>query len=434
MSTLDRKTSAGELLAWTALSTIFLSGIYVHTPWGNMYFSYGVMVVSYVMLVARTGSLGLRREYVGFLMGLVGLSLLNFLVTSGKYGGGVQQVAVSLAKSSLMFFFVLFFTSIYNVCGRSVERTFGAYLRVAQAFAVLGVLQQVVFVLLHVDVLSPLASGSKHMGNYLGIAGLSVEPAFYACALLPAGAYHMSIFVRRFSLTLGGGLILLAILFSTSSLGYLGLFVAALLTFCVGFSFRRFWVLLLSVPLVVGGAYKLTSLEFFQLRWNDTVSVLQGGELTMADGMNLSTYSNAVNSLMALRSVRDNQGFGVGFGMYSVVFDKYIGDYEIPAYREDIPGRGSATSLFARLTAEIGVVAWVFFCVMLFWIWRSIRRGVLVPIAIAYVSTLSIILLRMGEYYANGVVLVFLMIYFIYLHANSQKNAASGAGVKNDGR
>ena len=56
------------------------------------------------------------------------------------------------------------------------------------------------------------------------------------------------------------------------------------------------------------------------------------------------------------------------------------------------------------------------------------------PIAIAYVSTLSIILLRMGEYYANGVVLVFLMIYFIYLHANNQKNAASGTGVKNDGR
>lgn len=127
--------------------------------------------------------------------------------------------------------------------------------------------------------------------------------------------------------------------------------------------------------------------------------------------MNLSTYSNAVNSLISLRSFADNYGIGVGMGMYSAVFDEYISGYELPAYRDDIPGRGSATSLFARVTAELGLAGWLLLLTVLYWAWKNMRAADDKAMAIAYIATLSIILLRMGEYYANGVVLVLVMIY-----------------------
>ncbi|RXK63764.1 hypothetical protein ERT44_17900 [Stenotrophomonas sp. MA5] len=385
------------------------------------------MIVTYALIVLRTGSLGLRREYVGLAGALALLSLLGALFNDAAAGARATVFLISVAKIALLIFFVVFFTSIYNLQGRSVESLFSAYLRVAYFFAVLGVLQQLVFLTSGVDILAVISPGSKKLGSHLGIAALSVEPAFYACALLPAGAYHVSKFVQKLRMSFRGVAIVLAIVLSTSALGYIGLFFAAAATFVVGFSIRRFWILILSVPIMLALAVQVSSLEFFQIRWNDTVSVLQGGELTMEDGMNLSTYSNAVNSLIAFRSFADNYGVGVGFGMYSSVFDQYISGYELPAYRDDLPGRGSATSLFARVTAELGLAGWLILLSVLYWAWRSMRVAGDRSMAIAYLATLSIIMLRMGEYYANGVVLVFVMIYLSRV-ANTTRARNGGVG------
>lgn len=406
-----RRKFGGMWLSKLALSTIFISGIYVPTPIGNMYFSYLCMVATYVVLVMKTGGLGLRREYVGLAGALVLLSFAGALFNDSAAGARALVFLVSIAKIALLMFFVLFYTSIYNLLGRSVSKLFSVYLRVAYFFAALGVLQQMVFVIAGINILAQLSPGSKQLGSHLGIAALSVEPAFYACALLPAGAYHVSKFVQKLRMPFRGMVIVLAIVLSTSALGYIGLFFAAAATFVVGFSVRRFWILILSAPIILILAFKVSSLEFFQIRWNDTISVLQGGELTMEDGMNLSTYSNAVNSLISFRSFADNYGVGVGFGMYSSVFDQYISGYELPAYRDDLPGRGSATSLFARVTAELGLAGWIILLTVLYWAWRNLRSVGDKSMAIAYMATLSIILLRMGEYYANGVILAFVMIY-----------------------
>ncbi|PJL10925.1 hypothetical protein B9Y66_17845 [Stenotrophomonas maltophilia] len=418
----------GQWVSMFALSTIFISGIYVPTPVGNLYLSYLWMIAAYVLLVLKTGGLGLRREYLGLAAALTLLALLGALFNDAATGARASVFLISIAKIMLFMFFVVFFTSIYNLLGRSVNRLFSVYLRVAYLFAILGVMQQLVFVATGVDILAFLSPGSKKMGSYLGVAGLSVEPAFYACALLPAGAYHVSQFVQRLRMSFRGAITVLAIVLSTSALGYIGLFVAAAATFVIGFSVRRFWILFFSVPIVFALAISVSNLEFFQLRWNDTVAVLQGGELTMEDGMNLSTYSNAVNSLISLRSFADNYGIGVGLGMYSSVFDQYITGYELPAYRDDIPGRGSATSLFARVTAELGLAGWLFLLMVLYWAWKNMRAAGDKAMAVAYLATLSIILLRMGEYYANGVVLVFVMIY-LSRNANPVGAKSRNSGV-----
>lgn len=406
-----------KALSWMALSTIFVSGVYVETKYGVFFFYYVLMLASYVLAVMRTGSLGIRKEYAVFLFFLMAISIIGYIVSSVVYGTDFSRFASIILKSGMLAFFLLFFASIFNLCHKSVEVLFYRYLDVALVFASLGVLQEVVFFLLRYDIFSSIGGGAKDFGSYLGVAGLSVEPAFYACSLLPAGAYVVARFFSTFKLSLSGIVIVLAIIFSTSSLGYLGLFISAMITVCLGIKLRHVWMIFILVPLLGVGVYKVSQLDFFKMRMDDTVAVLQGAELTMSTGMNISTYALAVNMSMAMRSLEDSYGLGVGFGNYSYVFDHYIDNYEMPTYRDNLPGRGSATSLFARLTAEVGVVAWLFFIAVLFWGWREIRRGIHPAICTAYVATLMIILLRMGEYYTNGVVLVFLMIYWLRLES-----------------
>lgn len=426
-----KKTSGlDKVLVWLALSSIFVSGIYVETMYGNLFFSYFLMLAIYPLGIVRSRSLGLRKSYVIFFFLFILVSCLGFSITSFSYGFDPGRLAAIFAKIALLMFFVVFFTVVYNLCAGSVRVLFQRYLEVALAFSVIGILQEIVFMVLGIDFLSPLTSGSKHYGSYLGVAGMSVEPAFYACSLLPAGAYYLSNFARTFKVGVPAIMVVGAILLSTSSLGYLGLFMSVAITIVIGIKLRHAWVLLVMLPLFGLGAYNVSQLHFFQMRMNDTVSVLTGSELTMSTGMNISTYSLAVNMSMAMRAFKDNYGFGSGFGTYSTVFDHYITDYEMPTYRADLPGRGSGTSLFARLTAELGVAAWVVFLMCCRWSWREIRRGGMPSISIAYAATFIIVLLRMGEYYANGVVLVFLMIY--WLHVEGCRQRAKNRSISTD--
>ena len=414
---------ARSILAWLSISTIFMSGLYIHTPAGNFHYFYVVMMVAYGFLVAKNASLGLRVEVVWIVFAITIVSILGMLVTA-DYGFSLWRIGAMFTKIGMLSFFIVFYASIYVLCGRSTVVLFFTYLKVAKFFACLGILQQIIYFLTHVDVFS-FAGGAKDYGAFLGVAGLSVEPAFYACALLPAGAYYTSMFAKELRTTMGGSAVIIAILLSTSSLGYIGLFISASISYFMGISIKRIWAIAVTIPICFFAASSLSGLDFFQLRWGDTIAVLKGEELTMKGGMNISTYANAVNVTISMTSIRDNYGAGVGFGMYSMVFDKYISQYEMPGYRDELPGRGSATSLFARLTAELGVAAWGLFAVMLYWCFLNIRKSFATAIGIAYFSTMLIILLRMGEYYANGVLLAFLMIYWLRLETVRTARRAS---------
>ncbi len=423
-----RKRSIFDLIiAFMAMSTIFISGLYVRTPLGLLYYSHIIMAAVYVIMAIRTSSFGLTRDYLIVYVATAIISLLGIFTVSLNYDISLSNIPISLAKLSFFLFFACFYTLFYNFSGRSIVAAFRDYHFVATLFAALGVVQQVVFIITGYNILSPFFSGAKNYGSFLGVSGFSVEPAFYACALLPAGAYHISEFIRRFRLAPSGVIIISAIIMSTSSLGYIGLAISA---FCSIFAIRDVrssLIAVFSAPLAFALLYVLVSTEFFQLRLNDTIDLLSGGNLTLRRGMNMSTYSNAVNSSIAFKSLGDNNGMGPGFGLYSTVFDRYIFGYELPTYRLDIPGRGSGTSMFVRLTAEIGVMAWAYFAVLIILCLRNIR-DVRCPtsIGIAYLSTFGIIMLRMGEYYANGVIMVIVMIYLAHKQGrNSGESSAN---------
>lgn len=420
---MDTKQNATEspITVWVSLSTIFISGLYVATPIGIFFFGYALMAVVFAIMVKKTRSFGLKKDFFYFFIALLFTSCISTIITNGNYGNLLYRISNSTAKIILLAFFVAFFYLTYKLSGKSTQILFNRYLQVATFFSWIGILQQIVFLITKHDILSALTDGAKNYGSFLGIAGLSVEPAFFSCALLPAATYHASNFIKKLTININACVVITALVFSTSSLGYIGIILSIFLSFFIGISLKRFYITLLTIPIALALVYQLTSTEFFQLRFKDTMSVIGGAELTMGEGMNISTYSAAVNAVIAARSFTDNKGFGSGFGTYSSVFDKYIHDFEMPTYRDELPGRGSATSLLSRSTAEMGIFAWLFLLLTIFHCWKITNNTKYTSMGIAYLSTIVIVLLRMGEYYANGVILVFLMIHWMKLEISPLK-------------
>lgn len=409
------------LVAWVSISTIFISGLYTNTPIGVFYYAYPLMAITYFFMAFKYSTFGIRKDIFAFFVLLSVTSVVFIFITLVLHEIDIILIISSLAKVGMLMFFACYYCTVYHILGGSVKNLFKEYLRVAFIFAIIGILQQVVFLIARSDILALVSDGSKDYGTYLGIAGLSLEPAFYACSLLPAGAFYVSEFIKNFRFSLKAVAIISALLMSTSALGYIGLIVAIAASFMHSLNRRRVRILFLSIPIGIVAVTQMINTEFFQLRLKDTLSVINGSELTMKEGMNLSTYTMAVNGSIAMNSIRDNYGSGVGFGLYSSVYDRNISSYEAPPHRDDIPGRGSAASLFFRITAELGVLGWSFLLVIFIWIWSVVRSKEYSSIDIAYLSTFIIILLRMGEYYANGVVLVVVMIHLMRKEIENNK-------------
>ena len=402
-----------EVLIWAALATIFISGLSFSFGSTVVYYSYIFMAALYLPMALRVASFGILKSYGYAFIFVFIISISSYLATSSIHNDfRFSAVALTTARMLLFLFYAAFYTLVFYISGGSIRSLFGRYVQVDTVFSLIAILQELTFIASGTDLLSALGPRSKNYGSFLGVAGLSVEPAYFACALLPAAAYAVSTFIRSLRITPSGFIIVTATLLTTSSLGYIGLIIAASLSFLATPGIRGALISVLSAPIAAIAFYHLVSLDFFQLRLNDTLYLITGGTLDLRQGMNISTYANAVNLSIAMRSVSENSGLGVGFGLYSVAFDRYIYDYDLPSYRIGIPGRGSGASFFGRLTAELGVFFWACALVIFAWCLRNIRRsGIDAPIHIAYFSTLTIIFLRMGEYYLNGVILVLVVIY-----------------------
>ncbi|RJS45399.1 O-antigen ligase family protein [Nocardioides cavernaquae] len=414
-----------RFLIRVSLATIFVSGLNLATGGGVLQLSYLVMLGTYFLMAVSNRTASLPKGLIGVFFGLLVASMASVWMTLDFYGPGFSDRMLPIvAKVALACFFLAYYLSIYVLCGSSVNNLFREYLRVAAFFAALGILQQAIYVAGHVDIFGFLATGAKENGWYLGIAGLSVEPAFYACALLPAAAYYSAELVWNIAVSPGAVLTITAVIFSTSSLGYLGIALAIVISTLLNFRASRAWILVVTAPLLVIGMEWMFRQDFFQLRLQDTIAMLGGGHITSMNGRNISSYALVVNASMTIRAFQENFGVGAGFGMYSVVFDRFLYLYEVPDYRA-LPGRGSATSLLLRITAELGViglaiVGWTGRCLV-----RAVRQGPNAPIAVAYLATFLVVLLRMGEYYSNGVLLVIVMAFLLMREANADHEAGT---------
>ncbi len=399
-----------SLYIYLTLITVFISGIYVNFYGYNFFLGYLIIIFLYLAVFLRSFRIYLDRSIVKLIIGIIAMSMPSLFLIYGLEEKYLFEMAF---KFFLLILLLLSFYLLFVYLKYDPVVLFFKYYRVAYIFSCIALCENFIFVFTKIDIVNIVFSGvhNKNYGLFLGASGLSGEPAFFACSLLPAAIYSLVKCLRRGRVDHKSTVVILAIFLSTSSLGILGIILGLFYYFVVSAKkqiFKVIFTLIIVSPFV----FFITSTEYFQLRFNDTISLFSKSSLDDAVNLNVSTYSIAVNSAISLRSVIDNSGFGYGFGMYSNAFDDYISEYSIPSYRKNLPGRGSATSFILRINAELGVAAVLFFVIFALknTLWEV--DSDIGMINASLFCTIMIVFLRMGEYYINGVVLFIMLFYF----------------------
>jgi hypothetical protein len=261
-------------------------------------------------------------------------------------------------------------------------------------------------------------------GGNLGIRINSIfgEPSTFAAVIAPAMFVSMyNLFSSKvYGISRVKGIIILFVyLFTFSSLGYIGIFVALILLM-INFGFARF--IILFVPLAIGGwIYLYNSVPDFRYRWDSTIMIFETGivDIRAEHGSSIVFYNNFV---VATENFQRNFLFGTGLGSHPVAFEKYSITKDIETFGF-ANNTADANSMLLRILSEIGLIGIV--AVILF-----LRRGYLGRdpanpdqeywiVSCACLCIIILYLLRQGHYFLNGFPLFVWLFYYARQNANA---------------
>jgi len=205
--------------------------------------------------------------------------------------------------------------------------------------------------------------------------GIMTEPAHYATIMIPA----LYVLFRR-KKHFWAGVILITILLSRSSLGFIGLILIAILPIL-----KPKYIFRLSIVLLLGG---FVIGNYLANHWNENfgdqtnnqvvrrVKQTYNSFITIKTGKfkqdtNLSSYALISNMFITKTSFL-NAPLGTGIGSYASQYDKYFPNMSPPSYLRHSTlikvNREDANSLFLRLLVDLGVFA---FLLLFYFLWRG---------------------------------------------------------------
>lgn len=214
--------------------------------------------------------------------------------------------------------------------------------------------------------------------------------------------------VKFYSNKFGILILLLAYLWSFSSVGYFGLLVLILIALCKrGGSLKQIITFALCVISFIGIYFAVPDI---QKRVDDTIWALAIEEDDDAISMNLSTYTLYNNAHVTYEIVKNTNGLGIGLGAYQLWFDKYTLLVSDRANRDYYyMNNQDANSGFLRISSELGI-----FGIVLFMLWIFYFNVKTLNKYSAYSCALFVwflmFLLRHGNY-LNGGIVIFLCLY-----------------------
>jgi hypothetical protein len=389
---------------------------FFHSPFDGYAF-YLIMIGLYPVLIAILVMEGRLTLNVGFLAGVVILGTINLYSISSGYNtiGGFVKVAVSLL------FVISFYYFILAVNHFKVEPLFRMYMTFAKVIAVVGIVQ---FCSYGVGFLPGYDYGwllnewkvVAPTGKYIRINSLLPEPAHLAQFMAPASFMAIARLVgigKGWLSSMSAVAIILVIILSTSSLGFLCLF-AGLLLFV--FNLRKLSLLFIGLIAGIGafiGAYTFD--EGFELRVNSSVAALVYGDLA-AKNSDLSTFTILNNGFVAYNVVRRRPLTGGGLGSHPLSFEKYTLTREDGFFSQALNTK-DANSMFIRLASETGIVGLsMMFGLLFFCFLRRPLSGLtdhwLIQNSIFLL--MMIVLFRQGHYFVCGTPLFLWMYYYNY--------------------
>lgn len=236
-----------------------------------------------------------------------------------------------------LFFLILipiYYLSFFAFFEDKIEDIIFLYCKLCLLLAIIG------FILLPMQI----ASGKSFQS-------LMNEPAHYCTVILPSFFITLKEqkFPRYYFI-----IILLSIIVSGSSLGYIGV-ALSLIMYAKKISISK--ILISSIAVTVVGIIVYVSFPPFKIRMDDTIKSSMNGDLSEA---NLSTYALLSNAFVSSKSFMSNPLIGNGIGSHvnsrNLYLNKIDGIEVFERMGMDQLNAQDAGSLFSRLMSELGLV------------------------------------------------------------------------------
>jgi hypothetical protein len=363
--------------------------------------------------------------YLPFFVSQFGIPKMPFQILFLPFVIGIGEILMgndTLALFAKIFIGVFLSTTFYyyviQYYEMDVERIFALYLRGAVLASYIGIVQYLSY-LIH---FSPGYNfhwlfnkwGLVQGGFGIRVNSIFSEPSQCAIVLTPAAfvaIYNIFFRKRLFLSGFESGAILVTLVLTTSSTGFIGLFVIAIL---LTLNYGKIINLIVGIGVIaLMGRVLYEYVPDFRSRVDTSVG-LWGEEKFTIENINSSSFVLYNNYHVALENFKQNFLFGTGLGSHPIAFEKYS-----LTKRADILdihfNVADANSMFIRLMSETGLMGLIFF--YLFITRLFVRRNLFFPdsnfwiISNAFLVIIILYLLRQGNYFLNGFPL-FMWMYF----------------------
>ncbi len=418
---------AKTLISYLILSTIFIMGkpiveIGFYLYWYHIAY---IFFAIYFILVFHS----IEKKVLTFIFILIVYSLLTY------------QYSVSLVLKQLINLTFVIFISYGFIRHEKFDfyEIFRKYTVCCKVVLVIGFIQVLLFSLRLESLYFAALPYLKVTNINARMQSVTLEPSFLSFVFVPVLFisfynlfYNQTLFFnKKWSIAFVIGYVL-----TFSAIGYVSFMMILLLLYFQNFTLRKLsyvFFVFFGISVLAYVAYE--NLEEIKRRVDDTYFGITEG-IIANEGytkVNLSTYGLLSNGYVTKRSLEDRPLTGAGLGNYSVIYDKYLPS-RLKEYYE--LSKEEASSLGLRLLGETGLIGFLTFCFFILkfriksnshfsqddkflWLFNS------------SIFVLAIVLLlRSGDYSANGRILFFLIYYYTYCQIkNSKEEFQVSSGV-----
>jgi len=411
------------LFNYLLISNIFTGGFVLFTRPFEFYLGYIFIIAFLFLYVIRYRFLYVTHcreinDFTAFLAVLIVLtvsSLVNVYLGKDTIFLMTKQVLGIFLNGAAYYLLI-------KVNKYEINRLFKVYLNIALIAAIIGIFQEISFLLkfkIGYDYrwLIPKWGVVPATGGMLRVNSIFVEPTHLVISMAPALLVSLVSILKKnyFYLSkIASILIVICFILTFSPLIFIAILISLLIIYS---NKKRFSYILIALVL----AAFIFICHFFipeiRMRIDDTIRVTGG--LTRATNSHLTVYSYASNGYVALKSFKDSPLFGHGLGSHPVSYDKYINPYTSTTFwQEGYTGvnKNDANSLLLRLFSETGLLGIILVFYFLFKFHVRFKENENFTIINNAVLILFIIqLIRQGHYFYNG------LFFFVWLYYFSHK-------------
>jgi len=335
---------------------------------------------------------------IGFLFFIATLPGTIFSLFQGDF------IGVQIKQYFGLFIFWMAIWIIFEYNNYSPEGLFKIYLRCAKYSAAAGIFQQLAY-LSNAKLLydfSWLLMGAAELdssGVFLRVPSFFTEPSYFAVFLIPAIYFSLQrLFGKSNELSFFDCILfIISIIFTFSTIGYIGLLLCILFTLVTSFRNLIYGLVLIFIVIYIG--YSNNSIVSRVLAIPNAVSMeIDGSE-------NFSTLNNGVNLSITKSIIADYPLTGIGIGSYRL----YSIEYVDALLRENVNLKKAigdsldgltlvdGGSMYLRMAAELGLAGALILTSMFFYGRRSNISQHRKYIAISSILFILVFSIRSGQ-------------------------------------